>query len=64
MEVILLSRKGKRVKKESFIHEPLSSNYPPPFKVNEPTLQNEAPQYYGHGSVYVNRKKHQEEEED
>lgn len=58
-----MSGAGKKVKKESFIHEPLSSFYPSPFKVNEPTLQNEAPKNYGHGAVYVNRKKHREAEQ-
>ena len=59
-----MSGKDKKVKKGSFIHEPLSSFYPPPFKVSEPTLQNEAPKYYGHGAVYVNNEKHEEEEKE
>jgi hypothetical protein len=59
-----LSGIDKKVKKTSFIHEPLSSFYPSPFKVSEPTLQNEAPKYYGHVAVYVNRKKHREEEQE
>lgn len=49
--------------KGSKIHEPLSSYYPPPFKVDEPTLQNFAPTYYGHGSIYVNKEEHQEKNE-
>jgi hypothetical protein len=62
--VLTLSGTDKKDEKGSFIHEPLSSSYPAPFKVDEPTLQNEAPKYYGHGAVYVNRKKHSEEEKE
>lgn len=43
--------------KGSKIHEPLSSYFPPPFKVDEPTLQNVAPTYKGHGAVYVRNNK-------
>lgn len=56
--------KDKKIKKGSFIHEPLSSFYPSPFEVSEPTLQNKAPRNYGHGAVYVNRQKHQEEQKE
>ncbi len=52
------SKPGKKNNKEtteSKIHEPLSSYYPPPFEVEEPTQQNKAPEYYGHGAVYVRK---------
>gem|GEM_PF-5959526 len=29
--------------------------YPPPFEVEEPTQQNSASEYYGHGAVYVRK---------
>jgi len=40
---------------ESKIHEPLSSYYTPPFQVDNLTQQNKAPEYYGHGAVYVKK---------
>ncbi len=45
--------KKKKEPGKSNIHEPLSSYHPSPFKVDQPTLQNFAPSYYGHGAVYV-----------
>lgn len=41
-----------KAEEESKIHEPLSSYDPSPFKVDEPTLQNVAPPYYGTSRVY------------
>ncbi len=46
---------------ESKIHEPLSSYYPPPFKVEKMTLQNLPPKYHGHGAVYVKNDEYEDE---
>jgi hypothetical protein len=49
------NKQNNKMPAESKIHEPLSSYYPPPFKVDHPTQQNKAPEYYGHGAVYVGK---------
>lgn len=49
------NEKGRREPAKSKINEPLSSYYPSPFEVDEPTLQNNAPKHYGHGAVYVRK---------
>ncbi|NLI13174.1 hypothetical protein [Pelotomaculum propionicicum] len=50
-----LERKNLKETKDSKIHEPLSSYYPAPFEVENPTLQNEAPEYSPHSAVYVRK---------
>ncbi|OPX90050.1 MAG: hypothetical protein A4E53_01265 [Pelotomaculum sp. PtaB.Bin104] len=45
------------------IHEPLSSYYPSPFKLDEPTIQNFPPPYYGHGAVYVSKEEKMKEDQ-
>lgn len=55
-----MAKKKLKEAKGNKIHEPLSSYFPSPFEVDEPTLQNFAPKDYGAGIVYVNKKEHQE----
>lgn len=55
-----MAAKKKNDLKVDNIHEPLSSFFPPPLQVEEPTLQNFAPPSYGQGGKYVNKEKKQE----
>jgi len=55
--------KNKKEPAKSKIREPLSSYYPSPFEVDEPTLQNVAPKHYGHGAVYVRKDEYPEKPE-
>lgn len=53
----------KKPKKGDKVHGPLSSYFPPPFEVSEPTVQNFAPKYHGNGAAYVRNDEYPEKKE-
>ncbi|MHB1044325.1 MAG: hypothetical protein ACYC0Q_16060 [Eubacteriales bacterium] len=55
-----MAKNGKRYHGRDKILEPLSSYFPSTFEVNEPNLQNYAPEYRGNGGVYKKKRTGQE----
>ncbi|MEG3072177.1 MAG: hypothetical protein RQM92_16165 [Candidatus Syntrophopropionicum ammoniitolerans] len=56
------SKPVKNGEDKNKIHEPLSSYYPPPIKVSEPTIQNTETRYKPHTAVIYVKKGEDEQQ--